>query len=450
MTTALQQQVFALDARYNAHRAPESPNFRTLYIRRRSQLLRETNSRSTEKWKQYLKIRSQLLQQRYGNLKVEHNSVRGSLASLGNQSIEKLAIGSTPSGSVVPTKNAEASKALVGGTTIGENYAFVGVHHIFDQHTQAVTMIKFANNDKSRLCCSSLDQTLSICDVSSTPPSVIAILRGHTSAVSGFDWSVNNDSIVSCSLDGTTKVWKVEDYSCLRTLHDPNNAQILCCIFQPTNNNLILTGNNKGELRIANVSTGRFLKNVCKIGGQVLSIASDTNGHVFWVGNDKGEIFSVFCELNGSLTRTKKISLPTSCWVTSLSYRAWISREGRNPLLLVNATDSSIYIFSVLNYEGYLGLKRKFQNRHQRYTVRSTFCPIMSFREGACVVTGSEDGCIYFIDIEKIGSKSVVNTLQGHSSAVLGISFNYDESLLATSDLQGLVIIWKKGNFSQK
>nr|CAI5819806.1 unnamed protein product [Callosobruchus analis] len=182
MTTALQQQVFALDARYNAHRAPESPNFRTLYIRRRSQLLRETNSRSTEKWKQYLRIRSQLLQQRYGSLKVEHNSVNGSLASLGNQSNEKLA---TPSGSVVPTKNAEASKALVGGTTIGENYAFVGVHHIFDQHTHAVTMIKFANNDKSRLCCSSLDQTLSICDVSSTPPSVIAILRGHTSAVSG-------------------------------------------------------------------------------------------------------------------------------------------------------------------------------------------------------------------------------------------------------------------------
>ncbi|CAH1955892.1 unnamed protein product [Acanthoscelides obtectus] len=133
MTTALQQQVFALDARYNAHRAPQSPNFRTLYIRRRSQLLREANSRSTEKWKQYLKIRSQLLQQRYGNLKLEHSSVSGSLASLGNQSNEKSGIGSTPSGSVVPTKNAEASKALVGGTTIGENYAFVGVHHIFDQ-----------------------------------------------------------------------------------------------------------------------------------------------------------------------------------------------------------------------------------------------------------------------------------------------------------------------------
>jgi hypothetical protein len=36
-------------------------------------------------------------------------------------------------GAVVPTKQAEASRAIVGGTTIAENYAFVGVHHIFDQ-----------------------------------------------------------------------------------------------------------------------------------------------------------------------------------------------------------------------------------------------------------------------------------------------------------------------------
>lgn len=33
----------------------------------------------------------------------------------------------------MPTKQAEASWALVGNNTIAENYAFIGVHHIFDQ-----------------------------------------------------------------------------------------------------------------------------------------------------------------------------------------------------------------------------------------------------------------------------------------------------------------------------
>lgn len=60
-------------------------------------------------------------------------------------------------------------------------------------------------------------------------------------------------------------------------------------------------------------------------------------------------------------------------------------------------------------------------------------------------VTGSEDSCVYFLDIEREGeSKAVVNKLQGHACPVLGVSFNYDESLLATSDSQGLVIVWSR------
>lgn len=61
-----------------------------------------------------------------------------------------------------------------------------------------------------------------------------------------------------------------------------------------------------------------------------------------------------------------------------------------------------------------------------------------------CAVTGSEDSCVYFLDIEREGSRAVVNKLQGHACPVLGVSFNYDESLLATSDCQGLVIIWSR------
>lgn len=55
---------------------------------------------------------------------------------------------------------------------------------------------------------------------------------------------------------------------------------------------------------------------------------------------------------------------------------------------------------------------------------------------------------MYFLDIEKSGCRVVVNTLQGHAHAVLGISFSYDESMLATSDLEGLVIIWKREDVS--
>lgn len=59
------------------------------------------------------------------------------------------------------------------------------------------------------------------------------------------------------------------------------------------------------------------------------------------------------------------------------------------------------------------------------------------------LVTGSEDTCVYFFDLEK-EHKPCVNKLQGHSATVIDVCFNYDESLLASSDARGMVIIWKR------
>lgn len=53
--------------------------------------------------------------------------------------------------------------------------------------------------------------------------------------------------------------------------------------------------------------------------------------------------------------------------------------------------------------------------------------------QGACVVSGGEDGSVYFFDVE---SGVLVNKLQGHSSPVLSICWAYDESLLGSCDTE--------------
>lgn len=140
----------------------------------------------------------------------------------------------------MPTKEADASRAMVGGNSISDNYAFVGVHHIFDQHTASVTMIKFANNDRSRLCCASKDGTASICNVTNVPPSADIILKEHKNEITSCDWSISNDLIVTCSLDCTIRLWNSFSGKCLRVVQDQMNAEVLSCIFQPANNNMVI------------------------------------------------------------------------------------------------------------------------------------------------------------------------------------------------------------------
>lgn len=141
---------------------------------------------------------------------------------------------------VVPTKQANASRAIVGGTSISENYAFAGVHHIFDQHFSSVTMIKFANNDRSKLCCASSDGTVSICNVTDNPPQVEVMLKGHGKAVTSCDWSISNDLVVTSSMDCTVRLWDCLTGKCLRVVRDDANSEVLSCVFQPANNNMVV------------------------------------------------------------------------------------------------------------------------------------------------------------------------------------------------------------------
>ncbi|XP_071815064.1 WD repeat-containing protein 13-like [Apostichopus japonicus] len=463
------QQILALDARYNAYRTPNSPQFRTLYVKRRSQLLRENAKAGFDPLirKQYLRQRMQLLADKYGatitlsdqsSLRSRSASTRGSFTNLSalddpygrsqsRQSFNQLDISGenpVPKG-LTPTKNAEASRALVGDNTIGENYAFAGMHHIFDQHTKAVTSVKFANDDKSRVACCSLDGTLSVCQVLPSPATVICILKGHSDGVTDFCWSLSNDLLLSSSMDGTIRLWVVSSGKCARIMEDPNKAPVLCCTFQPINNNLVISGNSRGHAQVINVSTGKRVRGgVGKMPGSILSLACNDTGSLLWGGDDRSNLQSfIFDVTSGKLTKGKRVVVSEGHPITCLSFRAWISREASDPSLLVNCAYNSLCLYRIVNNDGEVRLRKTFSIKHRNENIRSSFCPLMSFREGACVVTGSEDMSVYFFDIERT-TKPCVNKLQGHSAPVLSVSFNYDESLLASSDSDGLVIIWKR------
>ncbi|NXV09987.1 WDR13 protein, partial [Cettia cetti] len=133
---------------------------------------------------------------------------------------------------------------MAGDTSLSENYAFAGVFHVFDQHLDsAVRKVQFAHDERHLLACCSLDGTLSVCRLAPGPPAVLRRLRGHGAGVSDFAWSLSNDVLVSTSLDGTLRLWDPSDGRCIRRVPDPDGAALLCCAFQPLNNNLTVVRN---------------------------------------------------------------------------------------------------------------------------------------------------------------------------------------------------------------
>uniref|UniRef100_A0A1I8HI92 WD_REPEATS_REGION domain-containing protein n=1 Tax=Macrostomum lignano TaxID=282301 RepID=A0A1I8HI92_9PLAT len=375
------------------------------------------------------------------------------------------------SASPVPTSRAEASRALAGNTTTAEQYAFAGVYCILDQHCQSSALrLRFANNDRTRLAAGAGDGRVSV-----------------SQAITDLAWSSGNDFLLSVSEDGSARVWNVAKATCLREVPpfqsaasaDAHHAAggssgsgsagsvsavlaaaaaaaasagyhqqqrrnegpqpLHACDFIPSNNNLFVIGGGKtsGFLRVVNLSTG-LIQSTLRLGRPVRSLSFDTNeGRLLWAGDLTGLILAFLVDpLTGHLTRSRTLSLTPAAPLTSLQARSWISREARDPCLLATCSAGFLLLFRVMSGEGQLALRRKFCIPSP---TRAAFCPLMSFRQGACVVCASSDTCVYIVDVTR-ERRPIVNKLQGHASPVTDVTFNYDESLLASADASGTII----------
>lgn len=242
-----------------------------MYLRRRTQIMRENSVKckdedTLQKRRDYLNIRTQILEQKFGHT-FENSSLNS--YSLQNRSKTNNKSSSVDSISLNLEMKDNFSRKLNNFTnmsnilnprisnlnlsreSLNSNHKSVNnkqnyddifcaqVHHVFDNHTGSVTRVKFANNDRSLLASCSTDGTLAICQVIPTPATLIYKLEGHKAPIMDMQWSTTNDLIVTASLDATARVWQVTKGKCMRILRDTLNSEILCCCFLPINENMI-------------------------------------------------------------------------------------------------------------------------------------------------------------------------------------------------------------------
>lgn len=325
-------------------------------------------------------------------------------------------------------------------------YSFVGMHCIFDQCKVAVTVLKFGNMSSDLLAYGAADGSLMVCTVSE-PPTVLNQLKGHSKDVTDFDFTTNNQYIASTSLDKSLRVWDISKGLCVRVIYGV--SPLWCIRFHPVNNNFLSAGNANKEINVYNFSTGRLIHKLV-VDDEVTAMDHDHTGQLLFCGNAQGCIYTVSMDSRtGALSRShrNKNGSKSKSPVTVVQYRTF-SLLAKGPVLLTCTQDGSLSFFSVaLEVQGYLTLRCSLKLTPRVHRIRASFCPLLSLEKGEFIVAGSEDSNVYFYDLTR-PRHTCVNKLQGHSSPVIGIAWNYGENLLASSDSSGMVIVWKRAKAS--
>jgi WD40 repeat protein len=295
------------------------------------------------------------------------------------------------------------------------------------------------------------------------------------------DWSQLNDSLASVSSDKTLRIWDTKTGKLIRTITD--DSPIHCCRFHPENNNAIVTGNGRGVLKVYNSSTGKLLQTI-SIGSIVKCITFNTRGDLMFLGDSEGFVRWYEYDLVEFHWRgQKKIIETKGKSINSISFREFHTAmsSAEWPAVLISANDNSMRLFRLVDSNNLqatdnlnktsltLEPRSHYIVKNQTANVRSCFCPAISNRTVGCIVSGSEPGSVLIVaypalltgnapitprdknnkveaalPVTEAGEPmTLVNQLQGHGGTCTAVDWDYDESLLATADATGLVIIWK-------
>ena len=267
-------------------------------------------------------------------------------------------------------------------------------------------------------------------------------LTGHTRAITSLFFSLLEDMVVTTSIDKSVRFWNADTGEMLKVFTDSSPVPVAC--FLPFNPSVFVAANSNAVLRLVNATNGMVLQKL-KVEAEVRALKFDDTGLFLLAGTKNGSVHVLEACDNATLRFKFKLQLARGS-VTCITFVS--ARNGQPPCLLVNSSDSSVTIVDCVY--GPPGSVLINLNVRHRVKVAHSLLPLkccFSSSDQGYLISGSEDKGVYVFSLAK-GSNYKMQVLNHHQVPVVAVTTNQQDTLLASADSLGRIVLWRRLDFS--
>merc|ERR1719201_2590149 len=267
-------------------------------------------------------------------------------------------------------------------------------------------------------------------------------LVGHTRAITSIFFNLLEDNLVTTSIDKSVRFWSVDSGEMLKVFTDSSPVPVAS--FLPFNPSVFVAANSNAVLRLVNVQNGQVLQKL-KVETEVRALKFDDTG-LFLIAGTKNGFLHVLEAIDACAIKFKfKLALARG-GVTCITFVQ--AAHGFPPCLLVNTADSSVAMVDC-TYGPPAGVLTNLAVRH-RVRVAHSLLPLKccySPSGQGYLISGSEDKEVYIYALAK-GTNYKMQYLKHHQVPVVAVATNKQDTLLASADSLGRIVLWRRMDFS--
>merc|ERR1719160_630767 len=245
-------------------------------------------------------------------------------------------------------------------------------------------------------------------------------LHGHTRAITSIFFNLLEDQLVTTSIDKSVRFWSVDTGEMLKVFTDSSPVPVAA--FLPFNPSVFVAANSNAVLRLVNAMNGQVLQKL-KVETEVRALRFDDTG-LFLIAGTKNGFLHVLEAVDATALKFK--------------FKLHLARGGVTCITFVQAA-----------YGSPPGLLTNL-SVHHRVKVAHSLLPLKCCYSGSgqgFLISGSEDKEVYIYSLAR-GSNFKMQYLKHHQVPVVAVAVNKQDTLLASADSLGRIVLWRRMDFS--